>query len=107
MANETELVAAARDKTRPADERAQNNVEDLTAIENPSHDVWNVLCEIFNDGAADTPVRVAAVRTMGKRFPAVAPNQLCRYAAGDSKRYVRRAAVAVLEQIERVPEQTE
>jgi HEAT repeat protein len=82
-------------------------LERLADLENASHDVWRALCSIFDDEAEDSSVRVAAVRAMGKRFPAAAPNQLCRYIAGDPDRRVRRAAVAVLEQLGRVPEQME
>jgi HEAT repeat protein len=105
MAEEAHLIVLALDKTRLADERVAV-LEQLAGMESASYDLWRALGSIFND-AEDFVVRVAAVRAMGKRFPAAAPNQLCRYAAGDPSRNVRRAAVAVLEQIGRVPEQTE
>src|SRR6476646_2040094 len=106
MTEETALTALAIDKAQPANGRVEA-IERFAGLENPGYDVWRILCEIFNDETDNTLVRIAAVRIIARRYPAAAPNQLCRHLFGDPDRRLRREAVAALRLIGRIPDQLE
>jgi hypothetical protein len=106
MTEETALTALAIDKAHPANGRVEA-IERFAGLENPGYAVWRILCEIFNDETDNTLVRIAAVRIIARRYPAAAPNQLCRYLFGDPDRRLRREAVAALGLIGRIPDQIE
>ena len=98
MGYEAVLVQSPLDTIRPLAER-NAAAEASGQLRAASYTVWRALCVVVQDGRDDAEARWAAVRAIGVRNPALAPNQLCRYVKGDTVRQVRAEAVAMLKRL--------